>query len=95
MTYNFEKGFKEKEQILRKSLKGVKTVIVDPESEYELLAKVLNSNCEVVHSIEEIETGKIGEVEKVTIDEGYKFVTEEANEELKRLQRVTKFKLEK
>lgn len=42
-----------------------------------------------------LELGKIGEGKKVVIDEGYKFVTEEANEELKRLQRVTKFKLEK
>lgn len=42
-----------------------------------------------------LELGKIGEGKKVVIDEDYKFITEEANEELKRIQKFSKFKLGK
>lgn len=44
MRYNFEKGSKEKEHILRESLNGVTTVILDPEDEYKKLAEILNGN---------------------------------------------------
>ncbi|WP_321994617.1 hypothetical protein [Clostridium butyricum] len=43
------------ENIEPETSEGIDVVIIDPENEYKELAKVLNSNCKIANSIDEIE----------------------------------------